>query len=93
MRTAHVHTVHASVATTACRSGGPRSDVQVGHQMSVAGRTHLTFPGWGLSYNVTYPMMHVMLPTYPPVEQNDRQTPVKTLPSRNFVGLGNYTVM
>ena len=32
-------------------------------------------------YPVAYPMMHLMLPTPPP----DRQTPVKTLPSRNFV--------
>ena len=35
------------------------------------------------AYHMTYPMMHVMLPTPPPPppnkKQNDRQTAVKTL--------------
>ena len=56
------------------------------NQMSVAGVT----PGsdvQGVPYHVTFPMMHVMSPT-PSSEQNDRQLPVKTLPSRNFIGGG-----
>ena len=42
-----------------------------------------------IPYHVTDPVMHVMyLPPVP--KQNDRQTPVKRLPSRNFVC--RYTV-
>ena len=39
--------------------------------------------GWrDTLYHVIYPMMHVMLP--PLKNRNNRQTPVKTLPSRNY---------
>ena len=77
------HTIHTSVATTRCHSKGrgARSDVQVGHQMSVAGSTHLTIPG-RVTYHVAYLMMHLMLPTCP---LPFGQTPVKTLPTQDFV--------
>ena len=38
----------------------------------------------GYPYHMTYPTMHVMLPSHPPCGQNDGQMPVKTLPSRNY---------
>ena len=50
------------------------------HQMSVVGgRSHVWYPGM-LGPNASWVMV-----TCGPPEQNDRQTPVKTLPSRNFV--------
>ena len=39
--------------------------------------------GGNLPCHVAYPMMHLMLPTPPPPP--NRQTPVKTLSTRNFV--------
>ena len=39
---------------------------------------------WGVIYHVTYPMIHLMLPTPPPV---NRQTPMKHyLPATSFAG-------
>ena len=50
------------------------------HQMSVAGgEGGIQVPCLGgTPYHVTYPMIHVMLPTCPSRGQNDGQTPVKT---------------
>ena len=84
MRTAYLETVCASlsVATTSCRSGGrgPQMNkveqISSGHhQMSLAG-PQVWCLGGGVSYHVTYPMMHLILPPSLPV---DSQTSVKTL--------------
>ena len=42
----------------------------------------------GGTYHVTYPMMHVMYISR--CGQNDGHTPVKTLPSSNFVTCADY---
>ena len=85
-------TKHASVATTRYQLGmGPivnkfEQISSVCHQMSVArGRSPGLMPRekQGVTYQVTYPMMHLMLPNPPP--PLNRETPVKTVPSRNFV--------
>ena len=50
------------------------------HQMSVVGsRSHVWYPG------VLGPNASGVMVTCGPPEQNDRQTPVKTLPSCNFI--------
>ena len=46
------------------------------------GKGYPTWPFPGVPYHVNDPMIHLMLPSAPPVS---RQTPVKTLHSRNFV--------
>ena len=68
--TACLETIRApvSVATTRCCSGGYPTR---------------SFHGVGVPYHVTYPMMHLMLPTLP--QPKNRQMTVKTLPSRNFI--------
>ena len=38
-----------------------------------------------LPYHVTYPMIHLMLPTPSSPHHVNRQMPAKTLPSRNLV--------
>ena len=46
---------------------------------------------YGVPYNVTYPTMHLMLPstTTPPPPTN-KQTPVKTLLPQTLYAAGNY---
>ena len=70
MRTAYLETVCASlsVATTSCRSGGRVPQMNKVEQISSGHRQ--------MSYHVTYPMMHLILPPSLPV---DSQTSVKTL--------------
>ena len=46
--------------------------------------------GEGVPCHVTYPMMHFMLPTPPPV---NTQMPVKTLPSYTSFASGNYAAV
>ena len=86
MRKVHLETVHASVVPTRCHSRGPSSEqVWTGLQCwpPDVSRTGGSSQVWcpGDAYHITYPMMHLMLLTHPV----DRQTPVKTLPSQNFV--------
>ena len=73
-------TKHASVATTRYQLGiGPivnkfEQISSVCHQMSVArGRSPGLMPRekQGVTYQVTYPMMHLMLPNPPPIKQRD----------------------
>ena len=58
----------------------PRSDECPGEKS-----TYLMSGQGGVSYHVTYPMIHFVFVTYLP-KHNERQTPVKKLPSHNFVG-------
>ena len=66
---------HCQISLAVGREGRPRSDV-LGE-------------GEGIPYLVTYPIVHLILPT--PL-LTDRYTPVKTLPSCNFVGGNNVII-
>ena len=58
--------VPGSQATRFHQQGRPRSDAQVGHQMSVAEGSLglMSKEEAGVPYHVTYPIMHLILPTY-----------------------------
>ena len=96
MHTTYLETVCASISvvTTRCHSlgVGPQMNKfeQISsdhHQMSLVGiGLQVSCPGTGegdtLPCNLSYDAFDV---TYPPSPQNDRQKPVNTLPSHNFV--------
>ena len=96
MCTTRMESVHASFSVAWGGVGMyPNEQVWTGLQWSPADVTsmgspglmsgkvlYLAFPGGGVPYYVTYPMMHFMLLTPLPM---DRQVNVKAIPSWKFV--------
>ena len=87
-----LYTVHASVATTICHSWGGSGlppDVSSGGSpglMSSGGVPHLSLSGW---VPTMWPIPWCIWRYLPTTPRTDRHTPMKTLPSRNFICGGN----